>query len=119
MKYRNGRLGEEIRKLVSEMLLHDLKDPRLQGMVSVSAVEVTRDLSYATIYIMVLGEKLTDEATPERKAEVLAAFDSAKGLIRREVAQEIQLRRAPELIFKIDESMEYARHMDAVLDSLK
>jgi len=119
MKYRSGRLGEEIRKTVSEMLLHELKDPRLSGMVSVSAVDVTRDLSYATVYMMVLGENITDEATPERKAEVLSALESAKGLIRHRIAQDIQLRRAPELIFKIDETMEYARHMDAVLDSLK
>ena len=119
MKYRNGRLAEEIRKIVSEMLLHELKDPRLGGMVSVSAVDVTRDLSYATIFIMVLGENLTDEASPERKKEVLAALESAKGLIRRRVAEDVRLRRAPELIFKIDETLEYARHMDAVLDSLK
>ncbi|MBR5741095.1 MAG: 30S ribosome-binding factor RbfA [Firmicutes bacterium] len=119
MKYRNGRLAEEIRKIVSEMLIHELKDPRIGGMVSVSAVDVTRDLSYATIYLSVLGANITDEASPERKEEVLAAFESAKGLIRHTISQEIQLRRAPELIFKIDETMEYARHMDAVLDSLK
>ena len=119
MKYRNGRLAEEVRRIVSEMLQYELKDPRLGGMISVSAVEVTRDLSYATVYLMVFGDNLTDEATPERKKEVLAALDGAKGLIRRRVAEEVQLRRAPELVFKVDESMEYAAHMDAVLDSLK
>ncbi len=119
MKYRSGRLAEEVRRIVSELLLYELKDPRLGGMVSVSAVDVTRDLSYATVYVTILGENLTDEPTPERKKEVLAALESAKGLIRHRIAGEVQLRRAPELIFKIDESMEYARHMDAVLDSLK
>ena len=120
MKYRSGRLAEEIRKTISEMMLLDLKDPRLQtGMISISAVDVTRDLSYATIYLLVLGESLSDPASPERKQEVLDAFTSANGFIRREVAHRIELRRVPELIFKIDESAEYGKHMDSILDSLK
>ena len=53
--YRQGRLGEEIRKIISRMLLKDLKDPRFEGrMISVSAVDVTKDNSYATCYITAL-----------------------------------------------------------------
>ena len=119
MKHRDGRLAEEIRKIVSEMLLTELKDPRFSGMISVSAVDATHDLSVATIYVMVFGDTLTEPATPERKKEVLAAFNDAKGMIRHRVAELVQLRRVPELYFKIDESMEYGQHMEQVLDSLK
>ena len=52
--YRQGRLGEEIRKIVSELLLRELKDPGLSSMISVTAVEVTSDGSYATVYLSVL-----------------------------------------------------------------
>ena len=112
-------MGEEIRKVVSDLLLRELKDPRLfSGLVSVSAVDVTRDLSYATLYIMVLGESASMEASPERKQEVLDAFESAKGLIRREIARRVQLRRTPELIFKLDTTLEYGKHMDELFNSL-
>src|SRR5665647_2997749 len=83
--YRQGRLGEEIRKIISELLLREIKDPRLSGMVSISAVEVTADGSYATAYVSVLGLTSSSEASEEEKEEVLAAFRSAKGLIKREI----------------------------------
>ena len=54
--YRQGRLGEEIRKIISSMLLRELKDPRLSAMISITAVEVTSDGSYATVYLSVLGQ---------------------------------------------------------------
>lgn len=116
--YRAGRLGEEIRRIVSGMLLKELKDPRFKGMVSISAVDVTSDGSYATLYITVMGFGSGGEVTEEEKADVIAAFQSAKGTIKREIGHQIKLRHIPDLIFKMDKSMEYGRKMDAIINSL-
>ena len=116
--YRQGRLGEEIRKLIGEMLLREIKDPRLSGMVSISSVTVTKDGSYATCYVTVLGGSIDKEPTTEEKEEVIAAFQSAKGLIKREIGNRIKLRHVPELIFKLDTSMEYGRKMSKIMNEL-
>jgi len=116
--FRQGRLGEEIRRIISEMLLREIKDPRLSGLVSISAVEVTSDGSYATCYVLVLGSDPAQEATDEEKEQVIKAFNSAKGLIKREIGHQIKLRHVPDLIFKIDTSMEYSRHISNIIDSL-
>jgi ribosome-binding factor A len=116
--YRSGRLGEEIRRIVSDLLLREIKDPRLSGMVSISAVEVTEDGSYATVYITVLGSKPSEETSGEKKDEVLVAFKSAKGLIRREIGKQVKLRHVPDLLFKFDTSLEYGRHISKLIDNL-
>jgi ribosome-binding factor A len=116
--YRQGRLGEEIKKLVSSMLLRDLKDPRLSGMISISDVEVTKDNSYATCYVTVLTASRDEEAVRKEEEQVIEGLDSAKGLIRKEIGKQMKLRHAPELIFKIDRSMEYGRHIDEVIKKL-
>lgn len=116
--YRQGRLGEEIRKIISELLLREIKDPRLSGMVSISAVEVTSDGSYATVYVSVLGLSSSTEASDQEKEDVLAAFRSAKGLIKREIGRQIKLRHVPELLFKMDTSMEYGRHITKLIHDL-
>ena len=100
--YRQGRLGEEIRRIVSEMLINGIKDPRLAGkMLSVSGVSVTRDGSYATCYL-----------------SLLAGLASAKGVIKKEIAKQVKVRHIPELIFKMDHSMDYGRHIDEILDGI-
>ncbi len=117
--YRQGRLGEEIRKVVSEMLLREIKDPRLSsGMISVSDVEVTSDGSYATCYVTVLTAGKDEEAKREEEEQVLAGLKSAKGLIKKEIGRQIKLRHIPELIFKIDTSMEYGRRISEVINKL-
>ena len=116
--YRTGRLGEEIRKIVSDLLLKEIKDPRLSGFVSISAVEVTEDGSYATIFFTVLGKNASEDTSDEEKKEVLAAFISAKGLIKREIGRQIKLRHVTELLFKMDTSLEYGRHITKIIGEL-
>ena len=117
--YRPGRIGEEIRKLISNMLLTEVKDPVIkENWVSISAVDVTNDGSYATCYISVLGTGKEGFATDEKKEEIIAAFNRAKGLFKREIGKQIQLRRVPELIFKIDNAQEYGQHMDNIINNL-
>lgn len=117
--YRQGRLGEEIRKVISEMLLREIKDPRLSsGMISISDVDVTSDGSYATCYVTVLTAGKDEEAKREEEEQVLAGLKSAKGLIKKEIGRQIKLRHIPELIFKLDTSMEYGRHISEVINKL-
>lgn len=122
--YRSGRLGEEIRRIISEMLISEIKDPRLQSaMVSISGVDVTSDGSYATCYVTVLtagsaGAELTDEQKAIQD-DVLAGMNSAKGLFKKEIGKKVKLRHIPELIFKIDNSMEYGRHISKVIKELE
>ena len=116
--HRQGRLGEEIRRIISELLLRGLKDPRLSAMISVTAVEVTSDGSYATVYLSVLGLDPDEEKAQLQQDETLEAMESARGFIRREIGRQIKLRHVPDLIFKIDKSMEYGRHISGILDTL-
>ncbi len=117
--YRAGRLGEEIKKIIGNMILLELKDPRLQNkMVSVSDVDVSADGSYATIYLSILGKSISEEADEQEKKDILAAMKSAAGFMRREIGRSIKVRHVPELSFKIDNSQEYGRHMSKIIDSL-
>ncbi len=117
--HRPQRLGEEIKKLISNLLIFGkLKDPVFSNMVSVSGVDVSADGSYATVYVTALSFDPVKGIDEETKKEVLSAFERCKGYIRTEVAKNIKLRYAPELIFKFDNSFEYGAKMDALIDSL-
>ena len=116
--HRQGRLGEEIRRVVSDLLLRELKDPRLSAMISITAVDVTSDGSYATIFLSVLGLNPNAENAAEQQEDALEALRSAKGFIRKEIGKQIKLRHVPDLIFKIDTSLEYGRHIDEIIDKL-
>ena len=96
------RISEEVRKVVSSMLINGIKDPRITSMISVTDVEVTNDLRYAFVYISILGG--------DREA--------AKGYIRREVGRQVKLRYAPEIVFKIDDSIERGMYMDELIKSV-
>lgn len=118
--YKPERMGEEIRKALSEMLIRgDLKDPGFKNsMISVNAADVTSDGSYATVYITALDFGSGGGTTPERKKEILKAFEKSKGHIRTALGKKIKARHIPELLFKFDESFEYGAKMDALIDSL-
>lgn len=117
--HRQGRLGEEIKKIISELLLRELKDPRLSAMISVTAVEVTSDGSYATVYLSVLGLAPDEENAEQQQQETLDAMNNARGFIRKEIGRQVKLRHVPDLIFKIDKSMEYGRHISKIIDGLE
>lgn len=116
-KYRQGRLSEEIKKSISGFLINGAKDPALTSrIISITGVEVTRDLSYATVYVSPVC--LSDEDKEMVYAEVLAGFERAKGAIRGQVSRDIMLRHTPELIFKLDSSQDYGRHIDSIIEGL-
>lgn len=111
--YRTGRLGEEIRRIISELLLRELKDPRLTGaMVSITSVDVSGDGGYATVYLTVFDNSQDEDKIKE---DVLTAMEGAKGVMKREIGRQIKLRHVPELRFRIDSSSEYGRHIDSLI----
>lgn len=103
------RISEEVKKSISTMLINGIKDPRITSMVSVTDVEVTNDLRYAFVYISILGGD--EEST-------LEGLNSARGYIRREVVRTVKLRYAPEIIFKIDDSLDRGMYMDELIKSV-
>jgi len=109
-RVRVSRVAERIKQEMSEILQRELKDPRI-GFVTVTGVDVTNDLSQATVYLSVLGGDAQKEAT-------LAALGKARGFIRTEIGRRIQLRHVPELTFKFDSSIEYGSRIERLLDEL-
>ncbi|WNR46688.1 30S ribosome-binding factor RbfA [Paenibacillus roseipurpureus] len=109
-RVRVGRVGEQIKKELSQIIQSELKDPRI-GFMTVTGVEVTNDLSLARVYLSVMG-------TEEEKAATLKALSVASGYIRSELGKRIRLRKIPELQFKFDASIDYGSHIDQLLYKL-
>jgi len=108
---RIARISGEYMKALSEVM-RTLKDPRIRGLVSITRCDVTGDLRYANVYISVLG------ATEAEKKDVLKGLKSATGYLRREVSRKVELRAAPEPIFKLDDSIKRGTDLLAVLNTL-
>ncbi|WP_304507439.1 30S ribosome-binding factor RbfA [Anaerotignum sp.] len=108
---RISRINDEILKELSQIIRGELKDPRIGSMTSVVRVETTPDLKYCKVYVSVLGND-------EEKENVMKGLKNASGFIRRQIAQRINLRFTPEFTFKLDESAEYAIHMEQLLSQI-
>lgn len=106
---REDRVADEVKRILARTIQMDLKDPRVPVFTSVTEVEVTRDFSYATCYISVLG-------TPEEKKACLEALENSKGYLRSVLAKNLSLRVTPELRFKADNTYEQARRIDQLID---
>ena len=105
-----ARTNDDIQRVLSAHL-RDIKDPRVQqGMISVTRVETTGDLRYAKVWLSVLGLENEKEFKKGRK--------SASGWLRRELANSLQLRYTPELVFELDHSIEYGAHINQMLQDL-
>jgi len=111
--HRVERIAEEIRNEVSLMLAGELKDPRLAGTVMITEVRVTPDLRTVRVYV-----SLADEDETER-ARTLAGLQAAKGYVRHELVERLQLRRAPEVLFILDQSEEIGDRIDQLLRNAK
>jgi ribosome-binding factor A len=101
------KIADRIQVIVAEMLERRIKDPRL-GFLTITDVRLTGDSQQATVFYTVLGEQEEVDATA-------AALESAKGLLRSEVAKQLGMRHAPSLTFIHDALPENARHLDEVL----
>ena len=108
---RQLRVGELIRHALAEIIQRgDVHDPALEGkVITVPEVRMAADLKCATVFVMPLGGEGSDE--------VVAAFDRHKKFLRGEIARRVNLRNAPELRFRVDESFETGDKVDALLRS--
>ena len=107
---RFGRIDEEFKKEISQILNYELKNPNVTGMISVTKVKVTTDLSYATVYVSILNSK--------NIKETLAGLKKSSGYVRSELAKRINLRNTPEIIFELDDSIEYGARIDSILKEI-
>lgn len=99
---RIGRINEEIQRELAT-LIPTVKDPRVTGMISVTAVDTTPDLHYAKVYVSMLDKSSA--------AEVVKGLKSAGGYLRREISRALNLRHTPQLIFEEDHSIDKGAHI--------
>ena len=107
---RMGRVDGELKKQISDIINYDLKNPKVNGIISVTRVKVTPDLRYAKVYISTLDEKSIKK--------VLEGLEESKGYIRSEIAKRVNLRITPDLNFVYDDSEENGERIDAILKEL-
>ena len=107
------KLAALLKREVSELLMNGIRDERVhQVMITITNVEVSGDLQHAKIFVSLFGQE-------EKKAEVLACLEEAKGFIRGELARRLQMRRSPDLVFKIDKGMTKGSSVLDLLTSLE
>ncbi len=106
---RMGRINEEIQRTLSQ-LIRTVKDPRVHGLISITAVETTTDLKYAKVYVSVLDKSDV--------SEVIKGLRSAAGYLRRELGRELSLRATPELTFRPDDSIDKGARILEILENL-
>jgi ribosome-binding factor A len=106
---RSDRVGDELQRVIADIIQNDIKDPRLPGLVSITEVRVSRDLSHANVYVSVLGDAAS-------RKDCAAALRSATGYIRREMTSRVRLRIAPELHFVFDDSIERGIRLTKLID---
>jgi len=108
---RTQRVGEEIQKEISSLLLKGLKDPRI-GFVTITSVDVTSDLQIAKVYFTVMG----DEAARKNSEKGL---NSSIPFIRRELGKRLRLRHVPDIVLKYDTSLEYGNRIESLLKDIQ
>ena len=110
-RLRPERVQEALRQEISRVALEEIKDPRI-GFLTITKVELTKDLRYAKVYFSVLGGA-------KEKALALKGLNSAKGYIKGMVADRIKLRLVPEISFRIDESIEHTKEIYDLFERIK
>lgn len=110
-KLREARIDGEFRRALGELLLTELKDPRMSKMASVSKVSVTQDLKYAKVYVSIYD-------TPEKVASTMEALESAEPFLRAKLNEMIRLRRMPVMTFVHDDSIEYSAKISRLIDEV-
>ena len=108
---KNTRVNGEVMRVLAEVIRSEIKDPRINPMTSVVAVEVAPDLKTCKAWISVLGNE-------ESQKDTLAGLKSAEGYIRNQLARKINLRNTPEIRFIIDQSIEYGVNMSRMIDEV-
>lgn len=108
---RPARVGDQIREELSELLAREVKDPGI-GFITITHVKVSADLQVARAYYTVLGDAAARKTTAK-------ALDRALPFLRRQIASRVRLRRAPDLAFQYDESVERHQRIEEILQEIK
>lgn len=110
---RQNKINEELKRALS-VSIRSVKDPRIPEFISINAVEATPDLKYAKVYIGFFSDM-----NEKKKKDALAAFEKAKGYIKRETAKNIKLRAIPDFTFIVDESVSNALKIENILSEIE
>ena len=111
MTRRMARVNDLLREELSELVLRQLKDPRLEGLLTITEVDCSPDLAHARVYISVMG-------TSEEQEPVMHGLTSASGFLQRELRGRLKLRRVPELRFFLDASIQHGAQLLTFMDSV-
>ena len=104
------RINEEYRREISNIIDNKLKNPNVTGLISVTKVKVTPDLKFAKVYVSILNSK--------NLKETLAGLKKSSGFVRSELARTINLRNTPEIVFELDDSLEYGAKIESILKEI-
>jgi ribosome-binding factor A len=105
------KINEEIKRELSVLIQDEMKDPRVKGLISITRVDVTNDLRYAKVYVSIMAE-------PEERKTTLQAIEKAGGYLRSELGKRVKLRYTPELLIKLDDSIEYGVKINEIITGL-
>ena len=112
MSRRTDRINEQLREEISMLLTRSIKDPRLNGIISITRVISSGDLRTARVHISVMGNNQT-------KREALAGIQSAASFLRRELRDRINMKHTPFLTYELDDSMEEADQLIRLMNQVK
>ncbi|MCO8164132.1 30S ribosome-binding factor RbfA [Pseudomonas sp. 21LCFQ010] len=107
---RTQRIGDQMQRELAQLIRREVKDPRL-GLVTITAVDVSRDLSHAQVYVTVMGRDGNDEV-----AQSIKVLNTAAGFLRMQIGREMKLRTVPQLHFRYDESVSRGAHLSALIE---
>ena len=106
------KINSELLKQISYVLNYELKDPRINAMITVVKVDTTYDLKIAKVYVSIMSN---NEITPE---EVVKIIQKASGFVRNQLKTKLDIRNIPELNFKLDDSIEYGMHIEKLIKEI-
>ncbi len=104
---RHERLEQDVKIALSDIIMNEVKEPDVSGLISVTDVHITPDQKYAKVYISIYGKT--------NKNKVIDALKKASGFIKKELGRRVRMRNMPDITFTLDESMEYGAYMDKVI----
>ena len=107
---RLNRINEELKREISNIINYEVTNTNVTGMISVTSVKISPDLRHARVSVSILNSKSIKNT--------LAALKSSSGFIRSRIAEKINLRVTPELVFELDETMEYGEKIDTILKDI-
>lgn len=110
-KQRTDRLNSNLKEVISEVIKRDVRNPHVAELVTVTRVQITKDLHYAKVFISVIGSE-------QQKAETVAALQSAAGFIAVNSAKKVVMRYFPELTFKLDDSVDKHMRIEELLHEI-